>query len=418
MIDDIYPKAYHRYLALPVLGSILNDFDNWLVDHGYRRYCRILYISEARRVDNYFNQELGRESLAELTLDDFHDCWLSFHSSRKQITRTVLNVKTFLQWKKLLPSDPLVEHQFSMYLDPYKIFLKEVRGLASKTICEHLSTTAQFLGYLACKQNAIQLNDLAASDVEAFICLVGKKLKRESLQHVIAHLRSFLRFIAQTSDVPSGLDIQIDTPRVYRQEQLPRSLPWETVCAFLDSIDQKTPIGIRDYTIFYLMATYGLRSSDIVSLTLDDIQWRRSEIHISQRKTGQAFLLPLTDRVGSVLLHYLRNGRPNSSYRQLFLRTRAPDGPLRRNAVTRSFHAWVERSGLNIPSQGAHCLRHSYAVHLLHLGQSVKVIGDLLGHRTTESTSAYLRLDLEDLRKVGLSVPQDCLEQQVQEVSS
>ncbi len=408
MINDIYPKAYLRYLALPVLGSILDDFDNWLLEYGYQRNSRIIYINEARRIDTYFNRELGRGSLAELTLGDFYYCWSWFHSRQLPVTRTVLNLKMFLQWKTLLPPDPLFVHQFSMYLDPYEAFLTDVRGLAHKTICDHLATIAQFLGNLACKQNAIQLNDLAASDVEAFICHVGKKLKRESLLHVIVHLRSFLRFLAQTADIPSGMDIQIDTPRVYRQEQLPRSLPWETVCAFLDSIDQKTPIGLRDYTIFYLMATYGLRSCDIVALTLDDIQWRRSEICISQCKTGQNLLLPLTYAVGSVLLNYLRNSRPHSIYRQLFLRTRAPVGPLQRKAVNRSFHAWVERSGLDIPSQGVHCLRHSYAVHLLRLGQSVKVIGDLLGHRSTESTSVYLRLDLNDLRGVALPVPQDC----------
>lgn len=417
MIDDIYPTAYHRYLALPVLGPILDDFDNWLIKHGYRRHSRILYISEARRIDIYLYSELDCKSLSDLTLDDFHRCWLSFHLRRMYITRTVLNIKKFLQWKELLPPDPEVSHQFSMYLDPYKVFLSAVRGLADKTISEHLATAARFLEHLACKQNPLRLNDLAASDVEAFVCHAGKRLKRESLQHVVAYLRSFLRYLAQAGEAPCGLDAQIDTPRVYRLEQIPCALPWETVCAFLDSIDQKTPIGLRDYTVFFLMATYGLRCSDIVALTLDNIQWRRSEIRISQRKTGHVLPLPLTDAVGSVLLHYLRNGRPHSTYRQLFLRTRAPDGPLHRNAVTRSFHAWVARSGLDIPRQGAHCLRHSYAVHLLQLGHSVKVIGDLLGHRTTESTCVYLRLALEDLREVGLSAPQVCFEQNTQEVS-
>jgi integrase/recombinase XerD len=60
---------------------------------------------------------------------------------------------------------------------------------------------------------------------------------------------------------------------------------------------------------------------------------------------------------------------------------------------------------LNIASQGVHCLRHSYAIHLLRSGLPLKTISDLLGHRTLESTCVYLRLATEDLRDVPLNLP-------------
>jgi site-specific recombinase XerD len=226
------------------------------------------------------------------------------------------------------------------------------------------------------------------------------------MQHVVAHLRGYLRFLVMKGEMPSGLETQIDTPRQYRLEKLPRALPWETVRAFLNSIDRKTPVGLRDYAMFLLMSTYGLRTSDIVGLALDAIHWRQDEVWILQRKTGQPLVLPLTDAVGSALLEYLRKGRPRFPYRQIFLRVRAPIHPLGNTAVTSAFHFWAQRSGLEIPFYGPHCLRHSYAVHLLRQGVSVKTIGDLLGHRTAESTCVYLRLALEDLREVALSIPQ------------
>jgi site-specific recombinase XerC len=71
--------------------------------------------------------------------------------------------------------------------------------------------------------------------------------------------------------VKPGLESQIDTPRVYRQEQLPRALPWETVQALLQSIPLDTPLGQRDHAMLSLMATYGLRSCEVVALTLEDI---------------------------------------------------------------------------------------------------------------------------------------------------
>jgi integrase len=173
----------------------------------------------------------------------------------------------------------------------------------------------------------------------------------------------------------------------------------------LRSIDQTTPPGRRDYTMFFLIATYGLRASEIVALTLDAIDWRHRLLRVPQRKTGTPLLLPLTDPAGTVLVRYLRRGRPPSPHRELFLRECAPAGVLQPTAVGAAFQKWVRRSGLPIVFQGPHCLRHSYAVHLLRRGVPLKTIGDLLGHRTAESTSVYLRLATDDLRRVALPLP-------------
>jgi integrase/recombinase XerD len=95
----------------------------------------------------------------------------------------------------------------------------------------------------------------------------------------------------------------------------------------------------------------------------------------------------------------------------VFLRCRAPGGTLKPSAVTEMFQACVRRSGRDIPFQGPHCLRHSYAAHLLRQGTALKLIGDLLGHRLAESTCMYLRLAVEDLRDVALDLPKTCQSQ-------
>jgi site-specific recombinase XerD len=116
-------------------------------------------------------------------------------------------------------------------------------------------------------------------------------------------------------------------------------------------------------------------------------------------------VLPLTDAAGTVLLRYLRRGRPASAHREVFLRQRAPGGVLKPTAVTEIFQHAVRHSGLPIPFHGPHCLRHSYAVSLLRRGVGLKTLGDLLGHRTADSTRAYLRLATDDLREVALVAP-------------
>ena len=226
------------------------------------------------------------------------------------------------------------------------------------------------------------------------------------MQHVVAHVRGFLRFLELSEHLPPTLQTEIDTPQVYRLEKPPRALHWDVVKAFLKSVERAGRSGLRDYAIFTLMAQYGLRSSEIVSLSLDDISWRSRRIRVLQRKNKNTLILPLTDLAATALYRYLREARRTGSrYREVFLASRAPYLPMKGTGVSEAFRRRILRSGLAIPPQGPHCLRHSYAVHLLRQGSSLKEIGDLLGHSLAESTCMYLGLAVEDLREVALPLP-------------
>ncbi|MBS0351548.1 MAG: tyrosine-type recombinase/integrase [Proteobacteria bacterium] len=143
----------------------------------------------------------------------------------------------------------------------------------------------------------------------------------------------------------------------------------------------------------------------MVSLKLENIEWRKNRILIFQRKTSTPLILPLMDNIGESILDYIRQGRPSVGCREIFVWHYAPNGPLKREAVADIFLCRSKNSGLEIPFKGAHCLRRSYAVHLLRKGISLKEIGDILGHRSFESTCVYLRLNIEDLRTIPLSIP-------------
>lgn len=160
--------------------------------------------------------------------------------------------------------------------------------------------------------------------------------------------------------IAPGLETAIDTPRTYRGERLPRSLSWETVQSFLAAIDRSTPMGRRDYAMFLLITTYGLRTSEVAALRLDDVEWRAGRLRVPRTKVATPIVLPLTTEVGAAMVEYLRRDRPRLSDREVFLRVRAPAGKLKPTAVTEAFQAWTRRSGLSIPFQGPHCLRHCY----------------------------------------------------------
>ena len=154
-----------------------------------------------------------------------------------------------------------------------------------------------------------------------------------------------------------------------------------------------------------LMTTYGLRSSEVVTLKLDDLHWRQGTLRIYQTKTSSSLELPLTKEVSCALIKHLKRTPPPRSYRTIFLRMQAPIDVLQPTAVGKAFRSQLRKSGLDIASQGPHCLRHLLAAHLLQKGTPLKTISDILGHRSARTTSAYLRLATEDLRQVPLPVP-------------
>jgi integrase/recombinase XerD len=405
MLSELLPKSHNQHRSLPILGSVLDDFDDWLVAQGYRFFTRQCYILRCTAIERYFRKH-HQHHLSGLTSEHFCNCQ-QFHRDRPGgISVVVRCLHRFLKSRQLLslstspPATP-----FSSLLDSYCQYLREVRGLAAVTIGNHYLTACEFVHHCVNENKRFRFSGLTRDHVEKFVCSVSNRFDRSSLQHVIGRIRGLLRFLEMRGEGPAGLSGQIDTPRVYRLERLPRALPWNTVCEFLRSIDRSCTSGLRDYAIFLLIVTYGLRGCDIAGLKLSDVDWRAGKIQVNQSKTKHPICLPLTDQVAEALLVYLRRGRQRSRCREIFLTLQAPVLPMRRQAIGDAFRKRVKSSSLEIPFLGVHCLRHSYAAHLLRQGVSLKNIGDILGHHSTESTCVYLRLNVEDLREVPLPLP-------------
>lgn len=430
MLLELFPATHLRYTSLPIVEPILNAYGMWLLRRGYSVERVRSHCQAAPRLARLLQQS-GVRALADLTRIRLHACAPPAREN-SHLAALVHALERYVEAElSLFRAGPPSGSE--RRVTAYAAHLEDVRGLAPATVEHHRRTATEFLTYLDCETNEHRLATLTATDVEGFVRVVGQRVGRISLHSVVGALRTFLRFLVSAGAVPTGLDQQIDTPRVYRDERLPRALPWETVQSFLRTIDRTSPRGCRDYAIFLLIATYGLRACDVAALTLDDIEWRSRRIRIRQRKTANDLGLPLTDAVGTAVLEYLQRGRPSPetkervvlnvelcrpTCRQVFLRCRRPAEPLGPTALSEAFYVWAQRSGLPIPFHGVHCLRHSYAVHLLRTGTSLKTIGDLLGHRSPESTCVYLRLDIEDLRDVALDFPYAVTDKATMEVAS
>jgi site-specific recombinase XerD len=186
---------------------------------------------------------------------------------------------------------------------------------------------------------------------------------------------------------------------------IPRAISSDQVREVLSHVDRRTVVGRRDYAILLLLARLGLRAGEIVSLELEDIDWNASCVSV-RGKGGRRNQLPLPKDVGDAIVAYLQHGRPRTTCRRVFLRATAPLrgflGPSAVSTVVR--HALVS-AGVQAPTRGAHQFRHGLASEMLRHGASLAEIGELLGHRSPETTKIYAKVDLEVLRTLALRWP-------------
>jgi site-specific recombinase XerD len=288
--------------------------------------------------------------------------------------------------------------------DEYEIWLREERGLARSSVAALMWEARNFLAWQIAHRSS-SLAGLSVVDIDRYMDLRAPKLTRCSLKSVAERLRSLLRYLHITGRVTTDLSGHAIAPTIYAYEGVPSVLDRDQIVAVLEHAKKdETSAGLRDHAILQLLATYGLRSGEIRNLRIEDIDWRTEAIHVRHHKTRASTSLPLMEPVGEAVLAYLHSGRPMTDAREIFLRTRAPYRKLDKlySVVRRRLRdADVQPSG----KCGPHIFRHARAVEMLRVAVPQKVIGDVLGHRSTGSTAPYLKLATEDLRAIALDVP-------------
>jgi integrase/recombinase XerD len=287
----------------------------------------------------------------------------------------------------------------------YETWLREERGLVRPSIAALLWEAEHFLAWQLGRCGAESLMELNVGDIDRYMDLRASKLTRRSLKDVAERLRSLLRYLRRTGRTAIDLSPHVIAPLLYAYEGVPSILERGQIAAVLESARKDTtPVGLRDHAILQLLATYGLRSSEICKLRLDDIDWRAESIRVRHTKTRACSFLPLMEPVGEAVLAYLRSGRPETDAREIFIRTRAPYRKL--GMLASAVRRRLRDAGVEPPGKsGPHIFRHARAVEMLRASVPQKVIGDLLGHRSTEATAPYLKLATEDLRAIALDVP-------------
>jgi len=291
-----------------------------------------------------------------------------------------------------------IQVPFAEQFGAFLLHLRDERGLADNTLICRRRSLAHFFGWLS--ERGISIGTVGPREItEYFSAHRIRPWKRATVSFHVYTLRSFFRYAASRSWCDEGIPAMIDKPRQYSQEGLPEGPRWADVQRLIASLNGSHPTQVRSRAIILLLAIYGFRIGEVCRLRLDDIDWRAERIYLHRPKQRKTQEYPLIATVGEALLRYIREVRPRSAHREIFLTLKQPYHPPCAAGLGTIVITHIKNLGVRLPHYGPHVLRHACARHLLAAGFSLKEIGDHLGHKSSEATKIYAKVDLPSLRQ-------------------
>jgi integrase/recombinase XerD len=277
------------------------------------------------------------------------------------------------------------ESVIAFYLDA--IWME--KGLSQNSLDSYRTDLTLFAQWLRLQGKT--LLSVTSVDLQAYLAYrMEKKFQSRSSARFLSCMRGFYRHQLREGVLQENPMALIESPKLPRS--LPKSLTEADVEALLDAPDLDDPIGLRDRTMLEVLYACGLRVTELVTLTMPQINLRQNVIRV-MGKGSKERLIPMGEEAASWLEKYFREARP-------FLLNNMPDEVVfpstRAQAMTRQtfWHRikhWATVAGIDKPLS-PHTLRHAFATHLLNHGADLRVVQLLLGHSDLSTTQIYTHI--------------------------
>lgn len=379
--------------------GLMGRFENYLRSCGHAPSTIEIYIPIAQRI---LGELSNYESYQEL---QFSFARLPSATHKNKSTRAVLHhlqrMASEMQEACLRSGiKPITQEMFA-----FDRYMSEVCGLAQNTRECRQKWVAKFLEERYA-DGIISIDDLEPVCLMQYVAQQSRGYSAGTTSVIACSLRSYVKFLQFRGDLDPRLRIAIPSPPNRRLKDYPTTMSESQINSLIGAIDRTRPDGKRDYAMLLCMLTLGLRCSEVVDMSLSDIDWRKSILSVRRGKSRVARQLPLMKMCGSAIADYLKYGRPMCSSRRIFVRHATPTHKEMvsenvRGAMRRAY----ERAGLPKHWTGTHILRHTAATRMLNCGASLKEIADVLGHQSIDTTVIYTKVDTTSLSTVCQSWP-------------
>lgn len=317
--------------------------------------------------------------------------------ARDDFRRVAIN---WLQYRNLLIETPKRPPPYGDLMPKYIFHIKVTRGMTQGSVKNTGHRVLWFLRWAEPRREAFA--DITFQDVEQYIaedCIPRVKLR--TVASSCAALRIFFRYAEREGLTRNRIAAGILVPSVPRYDPSPRGPRWNEVRKMIGAASGEKSTDLRARAVLLLLAIYGLRSSEVSRLSVDDIDWFDESFLIRRAKHGGTQRFPLQYEVGEAILQYLRHGRPACDSRSLFVTVHTPYRAIPVGALLTLVRRRAAALGIESPQPGPRGLRHACATQLLHKGHSLGEISDFLGHRDPNSVSVYAKSSASALRKVA-----------------
>lgn len=393
-------------LRTVVVGPLAPYAEGWrreLAARGYAPHSITAHVQLMAHLSGWLAAtSRDGDALTEAVIEEYLRARRAAGYQSRTTARGLAPLVGYLRDLRVVPRPvvPLPATPMEALIVEFGDYLTQERGLVPGSVHHHRRFARLFLTELGVTSEA-ELAGLTAADVTSFAMSQAQRRSVGDMRSLVSGVRSLLRFLHLTGRVAQPLAAAVPSVPGWRFGSLPRGVGAGQVAAVLTSCDRDSAVGRRDYAILMLLSRLGLRASEVVGITLGDIDWRAGELRVVG-KADHVERLPLPADVGDAVADYLRYGRPRTSCRYLFVTVRAP---FTRLALNTSISGIVERAcrRARVEPFGPHRLRHAVACDLLAEGASLAEIGQLLRHRSERATAIYAKADIEALR--GLARP-------------
>lgn len=398
-------------LSRPLEGPLATQiaaFARCAREEGYARQSRHRRVLLAAGFSRWLGQQAVR--LPRVSSDHAKQ-YLRSRARRVQVhngdAAALRQFLRFLRQHDVIPAEQASRRRLTpveQEAQAFEQYLRDERALARATCVNYVPFIRGFLTDRF-GRGPVALPRLCAGDVVRFVQRQAPHLHLKRAKLLTSALRSFLRYARYRGAVTLDLAAAVPVVANWSMPSIPRAIAADQVRQLLTSIDRRTAMGRRAYAIVLLLARLGLRSGEVAFLELDDLDWNAALVSV-RGKGGQRTALPLPAEVGAAIAAYVRHGRPRSSSRRVFLRSKAPvRGFLRQSAIGSMIRHALQRAGIQAPTTGAHQFRHALATQMLRRGASLAEIGEVLRHRSPQTTTIYAKVDLTALRTLALPWP-------------
>ncbi len=408
MIDSFFKlqETRDRYREGP-LGPYIDDFVDGLQRQGYAQRRLVPMISLVAGFSRWLGRRAtGIRNLSDVRIDEYLRYRRARYKSKTGDHAPLRMILGRLRSAGIVPPEPLpAESAAQVLLNSFRDHLVQERQLVRNTWNDYLRFVRRFLSERF--GNAIpEPRRLTPKDVIGFVRRHARDHGPQRAKAMLIALRMFFRFLRLRGKITVDLISCIPSIPNWRHTGLPKVLSPEEVERILGSCDRSRPPGRRNYAMLVLLARLGLRGGELVRLTLDDLHWETGEITVGGK--GRRWdRLPLPADAGQALVEYIKGERPKTVSRRVFLRWRAPLVPFTTSgAITRVVANAIARAGVRpARTMGAYLFRHTLATGMLARGASLTEIGEILRHRSPDTTAIYAKVDLGRLRTLALPWP-------------